>query len=66
MPMHCEKFLLDKKKKPHFFSGIDGNLHQLNERQFYPNDKYCVDFFYFKNQLDPEVDDIKVAVSLTQ
>lgn len=24
MPRHCEKFMLDQKEEPHFFSGIDG------------------------------------------
>lgn len=57
--------MIDKEKKPHFYSGIDGSLYQFNKRKFYSNDKYCVDFFYFKNQLDPKVDVVKVNFTLS-
>lgn len=64
MPKHCEKFNLDRETEPHFYSGIDGSLFHPEEEKFYPNDEYCVDYFYFKDDLDPEVDLIQVSISV--
>lgn len=64
MPRHCQKFDLDREVDPHFFSGIDGSLFQPNQEKFYPNDEYCVDYFYYKDALDPEVDLIEARRSL--
>lgn len=59
MPKYCEKYYLDRDLDPHFFSGIDGSLFEPNEEKLYPNSEYCVDYFYFKDELDPEVDLIR-------
>lgn len=65
MPKHCEKFNLDRELEPHFYSGIDGSLFHPDEEKFYPNDEYCIDYFYFKDELDPEVDLIQVSISIS-
>lgn len=60
MPRHCEKFQLDRESDTHFFSGIDGSLFIPGMEEFHANDNYCVDYFYFHDELDPAVDEIKV------
>lgn len=61
MPKHCEKFHLDREDDNHFYSGIDGSLFIPGEERFLPNDEYCVDYFYIKDDVDPSVDVIKVS-----
>lgn len=60
MPRHCEKFQLDRESDTHFFSGIDGSLFIPGMEEFHSSDNYCVDYFYFSDELDPAVDEIKV------
>lgn len=61
MPKHCQKFLLDRDDEAHFISGIDGSLFIPSINKFHPNDEFCVDYFYMKDDADPDVDEIKVA-----
>jgi hypothetical protein len=58
MPKHCEKFHMDRDEEPHFFSGIDGSIFVPKHPKFHPNEEYCVDYFYYKD--DVNVDVIKV------
>lgn len=60
MPKHCEKFHLDQEEDPHFYSGIDGSLFIPGMENFHPNHEYCVDYFYYKDEVDPAVDGVKV------
>lgn len=60
MPRHCEKFHLEQEEEPHFYSGIDGSLFQPDKEKFYPNEEYCVDYFYYADEVDPSVDVLKV------
>lgn len=60
MPRHCEKFHLEQEEDVHFYSGIDGSLFVPSMEKFHTNDEYCVDYFYFKDEVDPAVDVIKV------
>lgn len=60
MPRHCEKFHLTQEEDAHFYSGIDGSLFIPGMEKFHPNDEYCVDYFYYKDEFDPAVDEIKV------
>lgn len=54
--------MLDDEIEPHFFSGIDGSLYSAEYKEFYSNDNFCVDYFYSKDELDPEIDEIKVSI----
>ncbi|KAL7044183.1 hypothetical protein ACKWTF_001819 [Chironomus riparius] len=45
MPRYCEKFKLEPDEL-HYISGIDGSLYYDYEKKFYPNEEFCVDYFY--------------------
>ncbi|CRL01349.1 CLUMA_CG014319, isoform A [Clunio marinus] len=59
MPKHCDKFMLDREEDAHYISGIDGSLFISTMEKFHSNNDYCVDFFYTKDEIDPEVDVIQ-------
>jgi hypothetical protein len=62
MPKYCEKFILTEEDDgDHFLSGIDGSLYLPKVSKFIPNEQYCVDYFYDKQDFDPSVDVIKVS-----
>lgn len=37
-----------------FHSGIDGSLFTARHEKFYTNEEYCVDYFYYKDEEDPD------------
>lgn len=49
--------------EPHFFSGIDGGLYSAGLGEFYSNDNFCVDYFYFKDEMESEIDELKVLIT---
>lgn len=66
MPKHCQKFHLTQEEDKHYFSGIDGSMFLPANENFHTNDQYCVDYFYYADELDPTVDLVKVSCSLVK
>ena len=46
----------------HYISGIDGSLYYDYEKKFYPNEEFCVDYFYDQSYEQTEAD---LAVSMS-
>jgi hypothetical protein len=61
MPKYCEKFKLEPDEE-HYISGIDGSLYYDSDKKFYPNEEYCVDYFYDQS-LDETEDNVVVSLS---
>ena len=51
----CEKYLLTEDEDGSFFhSGIDGSLFTAVHQRFYTNEEYCVEYFYYSDEEDPD------------
>lgn len=50
---------MDADENIHYFSGMDGSLFVPSEKKFFSNDQYCVDYFYYLDEI-ANIEAIKV------
>lgn len=62
MPKHCVKYQLEEDDGEYFHSGVDGSLYMPDNDEFHSNEDYCVDYFYYKDKTDPDVDKVMVNI----